>query len=149
MSISTEKGSGDLRLAMVDVALNSTEGDGSSETGSFTPEALFYVLPYLGLRELLVLETVSRQLRDAIQGDVLLWQELQVDSPLNKKFTDVELVRLARRAQGRLQSLGLVDCTRVTEEAIETVVASNPLLEKVFTHILEQSFFGDLKCTLG
>jgi len=127
MSISTEKGSGDLCSAVVDLALDS-EGDGVA--GS-TPEALFYLLPYLGLRELLVLETVSRQLRDAIRADVLLWQQLHVDPPLNKKFTDVELVRLASRAQGRLQSLDLVKCTRVTEETVETIVASNPQLEKV------------------
>jgi len=130
MSISTKKGSGDLCSAVIDLAL-APEGDGDGP-GS-TPESLFYVLPYVGLRELLVLETVSRQLRDTIRGDVLLWQQLHVDSPLNQKFTDEELARLASRAPGRLQSLDLVHCTRVSEEAVEAVVASHPLLEKVLT----------------
>lgn len=129
MSISTKKGSGDLCSAVIDLALASEEGDGDGP-GS-TPESLFYVLPYVGLRELLVLEIVSKQLRDAIRGDVLLWQQLHVDSPLNKKFTDVELARLASRALGRLQSLDLDNCTRVSEEAVETVVASNPELVKL------------------
>lgn len=97
-----------------------------------TPEGLLYTLPYLGLKELLVLEGVSKVLRDAVRGDVLLWQQLHVEDPLNKGLTNDSLVKLSQRAQGRLQSLNLVKCVKISEEAIETVITSNPILQKVF-----------------
>ena len=96
-----------------------------------TPEGLLYTLPYLGLKELLVLEGASKVLRDAVRGDVLLWQQLHVEDPLNKGITNDSLVKLSQRAQGRLQSLNLVKCVKISEEAIETVITSNPLLQKV------------------
>ncbi|XP_073386732.1 F-box protein SKIP28 isoform X3 [Physcomitrium patens] len=93
--------SGDISSAMEDLTVDSKEvGDGSSQTDT-THEALFYVLPYLGLRELLTLETLSRRLRDLIRGDPLSWQQLLVDAPSNKNFTNVELVKLTSRAQDR------------------------------------------------
>ena len=106
-------------------------GDGSSFLPATTPEALFYVLPYLGLKELLTLETVSSQLREAIRGDVTLWQQLHVDVPLNRKLTDAELVGLSSRSHGRLQSLSLIKCIRLSESVIEHIVEANPMLQKV------------------
>lgn len=125
--------SGDISSAMEDLTVDSKEvGDGSSQTDT-THEALFYVLPYLGLRELLTLETLSRRLRDLIRGDPLSWQQLLVDAPSNKNFTNVELVKLTSRAQGRLQSLSLVKCLKISEEVVEAVLVANPLVHKVFT----------------
>ncbi|KAG0599215.1 hypothetical protein M758_12G136300 [Ceratodon purpureus] len=106
-------------------------GDGSSFLPATTPEALFYVLPYLGLKELLTLETVSSQLREAIRGDVTLWQQLHVDVPLNRKLTDAELVGLSSRSHGRLQSLSLIKCIRLSESVIEHIVEANPMLQKL------------------
>lgn len=106
-------------------------GDGpSSETGT-TPEVLFYVVPYCGLKELLTLERVSSQLREAVRGDARLWQQLHVDAPLNKKITNTELMRLSSRSHGRLQSLSLVNCTKIAEGVIEEILQSNPRLHKV------------------
>nr|XP_024362537.1 F-box protein SKIP28-like isoform X2 [Physcomitrium patens] len=123
--------SGDISSAMEDLTVDSKEvGDGSSQTDT-THEALFYVLPYLGLRELLTLETLSRRLRDLIRGDPLSWQQLLVDAPSNKNFTNVELVKLTSRAQGRLQSLSLVKCLKISEEVVEAVLVANPLVHKL------------------
>lgn len=116
-----------------DLGLDSSKeaGDGSSSQSGTTPEALFYVLPYLGLKEVLTLEAVSNQLREAIRGDVTLWQQLHVDVPLNRKLTNAELIRLSSRSHFRLQSLSLIKCTRISERVIEDIVRANPLLQKV------------------
>jgi hypothetical protein len=109
--------------------------DGSKEggdgLGTTTPEAVFYVLPYLGLKELLTLEAATSQLREAIRGDATLWQHLHVDVPLNRKLTDAELRRLSTRSHGRLQALTLIKCTRISDRIVEDIVESNPLLQKV------------------
>ncbi|EFJ26148.1 hypothetical protein SELMODRAFT_98374 [Selaginella moellendorffii] len=94
-------------------------------------EGLFYVLPYLLLKDLLSVEQVCRSLKDAVSCDVLLWQHLKIDHSLNTKLTDEALLKLAARSQGRLQSLMLVECLRISDEAIEQVVASNPMLSRI------------------
>ncbi|KAJ7558234.1 hypothetical protein O6H91_04G029700 [Diphasiastrum complanatum] len=101
------------------------------ETAEGPPEGLFYVLPYLELRELLALDQVSKSLRDAVRNDVLLWKSLHIEDPLNEKVTDDVLLRLSARAQGRLECLSLLQCERVTGRAVRQVLASNPLLLKL------------------
>jgi hypothetical protein len=104
---------------------------GTIQEGGPPADGLLYALPYVGLQELLALEMVSKSLHDAVRGDVLLWQRLHVEAPLNKMLTNEALIQLAKRADGRLQSLSLVGCLRITDEAIEQVLASNPMLLKL------------------
>ncbi|KAH8954354.1 hypothetical protein BDL97_08G075000 [Sphagnum fallax] len=94
-------------------------------------EGLVYTLPYVGVQELLVLERVSKSLWDAIRSDALLWQRVRVDAPLSTKLTDTGLLKLVERAHGRLRSLSLIQCQKVSDEAIETVLATNPTLSKL------------------
>ncbi|CAK9881383.1 unnamed protein product [Sphagnum jensenii] len=94
-------------------------------------EGLVYTLPYVGVQELLVLERVSKSLWDAIRSDALLWQRVRVDAPLSMKLTDTGLLKLVERAHGRLRSLSLIQCQKVSDEAIETVLATNPTLSKL------------------
>ena len=119
------------------------EARDGSQTGT-TPEVLFYVLPYLGLKELLTFEAVSSQLREAIRGDVTLWQQLHVDGPLSRKLTSAELIKLSSRAHGRLRALSLVKCTRIPELLIEEIVESNPLLQKVLPFPEPQPVSGNI-----
>jgi len=109
-------------------------GDNSSTCDALERLALegfAYTLPYVGVQELLVLERVSKSLWDAIRSDALLWQRVRVDAPLSTKLTDTGLLKLVERAQGRLRSLSLIQCKKVSDEAIETVLATNPTLSKV------------------
>ncbi len=111
------------------------------QEGGPPADGLLYALPYVGLQELLALEMVSKSLHDAVRGDVLLWQRLHVEAPLNKMLTNEALIRLAKRADGRLQSLSLVGCLRISDEAIEQVLASNPMLLKVCLELLQFSVY--------
>lgn len=97
----------------------------------FIHEAISYALSYMSLQDLLTMEKVCKFLRDCIRNDVLLWQQLHVEPPLSKSFTDEVLLELASRSKGQLRCLNLVDCTKVTEVAVEQVVFSNPRLTKL------------------
>eukprot|EP00250_Pteridium_aquilinum_P011252 c19937_g1_i1 orf=161-2350(-) len=94
-------------------------------------EAMSYALSYMSLQDLLTMEKVSKSLKDWIRNDVLLWQQLHVEPPLSKGLTDEVLLELASRSKGQLWCLNLVDCTKVTEAAVEQVVLSNPRLTKL------------------
>lgn len=94
-------------------------------------EALFYALSYMNLKEILSLERVCKSFRDWVRSDILLWQQLHVEPPLSKSFTDEALLQLASRSKGQLRCLSLVDCLRVTEAAVEQVVYSNPRISKL------------------
>ena len=101
-------------------------GDGGAPHG-----ALNFALGYLGLRDLLVVETVCRSLHSTVRGDPLLWRSLHIDQPLNEKITDEVLLQLTNRAQGSLQCLSLVECPRITDDGLKRVLDSNPRLAKV------------------
>ncbi|MCO5551904.1 hypothetical protein L7F22_005411 [Adiantum nelumboides] len=94
-------------------------------------EAMPFVLPYVCLQGLLAMEGVCRSFRDWIKNDPLLWQQLHVEPPLSRNLTDDVLLELSSRAKGQLRCLNLVDCTKVTEAAVEQVVSSNLKLTKV------------------
>ena len=104
-------------------------------------EALLYALSYMTLHDLLTMERVSRTMRDSVRSDVLLWQQLHIEPPTSKNFTDEVFRELSSRSRGQLQSLTLVECTRVTEEALEHVVSLNPRLTKVCYLLLTQFLF--------
>ncbi|KAK7271139.1 hypothetical protein RJT34_26787 [Clitoria ternatea] len=99
--------------------------------GGVPHDALFFVLGYLGVRDLLSVEWVCRSLRDAVRGDTLLWRTVHIDQPLNERITDDMLVKLTNRAQGTLQCLILVNCFRITDSGLGRVLQSNPRLMKL------------------
>ncbi|XP_057982786.1 F-box protein SKIP14 [Malania oleifera] len=94
-------------------------------------DALFFVLGYLSVRDLLSIERVCRSLRDAVKGDPLLWRSIHIDQPLSDRITDDALVRLTGRAQGTLQCLSLVECLKITDSGLKHIFQSNPGLTKL------------------
>lgn len=99
-------------------------------------DGLIFSLRYMDLRDLLSLERVCRSLRSAVQNDALLWRSMLIDSPLSEKITDDVLLQLTRRAQGNLQSLGLIGCPRITDEGLKCVLDNNLSLKKVSVFLL-------------
>ncbi|PKA55504.1 F-box protein SKIP14 [Apostasia shenzhenica] len=94
-------------------------------------EGLLLSLGYLGLQDLLSVERVCRSLRVAVQHDTLLWRCVHIDSPLSEKITDDVLYRLTQRAQGSLQCLSLLRCSRITDDGLKRVLDSNLSLKKL------------------
>lgn len=94
-------------------------------------ESLFLVLAYLPLLELLAMRQVCRSLRDAVNKDVLLWLHIIVDRPLNLQFSDRILAEITSKANGRLQSLALLNCEKITNDGLFWVIEKNPLISKV------------------
>ena len=96
--------------------------------------ALSFSLGYLGLSDLLVVERVCKSLHSTVRGDPLLWRSIHVDQPLNERITDDVLLQLTNRAQGHLQCLSLVECTRITDDGLKRILEGNPKLTKVSMH---------------
>ncbi|XP_023551551.1 F-box protein SKIP28-like [Cucurbita pepo subsp. pepo] len=95
-------------------------------------EALFLVLSYLPLFEILSMGAVCVSLRDAVEHDVLPWLHLAVDRPLSSRLNDYILERIARKADGRLRTLALINCFKISDSALHEVVENNPLLTKLY-----------------
>jgi hypothetical protein len=93
--------------------------------------AFAFALGYLGVRDLLLVETVCRSLRYTVRSDPLLWRSIHIDQPLNEKITEDVLLQLTDRAQGNLQCLSLVKCPRITDDGLKQVLKNNPRLTKV------------------
>lgn len=95
-------------------------------------EVLLVVLPYLhSLFELLSMTRVSRSLRDAIRDETALWTNVVVEPPLSSRLTDEILSEIASKSAGKLKTLILQQCLRVTDKGFRRVVDSNPLITKV------------------
>ncbi|KAM2955898.1 hypothetical protein FF2_023091 [Malus domestica] len=94
-------------------------------------DAMFYALRFLGVKDLLSVERVCKSFRNAVRSDPLLWRNIIIDWPLNERITDDVLVKLTSRAQGTLQTLGLVHCVRITDSGLQGVFDSNPSLTKL------------------
>ncbi|KAK6913016.1 hypothetical protein RJ641_022617 [Dillenia turbinata] len=110
----------------------SKESIGISSDGDSAPhDALFFVLGYLGVRDLIFMESVCRSMRDAVRNDPLLWRSIHIDLPLSHGVNDDVLYRLASRAQGRLRCLSLVEAVGITDDGLKRVLESNPCLEKL------------------
>ena len=86
------------------------------------------------LSDLLVVERVCKSLHSTVRGDPLLWRSIHVDQPLNERITDDVLLQLTNRAQGHLQCLSLVECTRITDDGLKRILEGNPKLTKVSMH---------------
>lgn len=95
-------------------------------------EALHLVLAYLPLMELLTMTEVCRSLREAVNNDVLLWRDLVVDRPLNFRITNEILLKFACKADGRLRTLALICCVKITDDGLQRVAEKNPLIEKAY-----------------
>lgn len=94
-------------------------------------ESLFLALAYLPLYELLVMSRVCRSFRDALSKDVLPWRNILVGKPLNTRLTNDHLLKVTSKADGRLRILALLNCTKITDDGLQQVVACNPYIGKV------------------
>ncbi|CAN6478680.1 unnamed protein product [Victoria cruziana] len=94
-------------------------------------EGMFFVLAYLELRDLFSVRKVCRSLRDAVNGDLLLWRDICVDRPLSGKLTNEALAEITAKAQGNLRSLTLRSCWMVTDLGLDRVVAENPRISEI------------------
>lgn len=93
--------------------------------------ALDLIFASLGVQDLLSVERVCRSLRSMVLSDTLFWRNIDISRPLNEKITDDILLRLTDRAQGHLQCLSLIECTRITDDGLKQVIQSNPGISKV------------------
>ncbi|PIN13495.1 hypothetical protein CDL12_13880 [Handroanthus impetiginosus] len=93
--------------------------------------AIFFVLPYLPLFELLSMTRVCKSLRDAINNDILPWLKIFVDRPLSSRLSDDILAEVASRAKGRLQVLALNHCVKITDDGLLRVIEQNPNITKL------------------
>ncbi|KAK4706941.1 hypothetical protein R3W88_033502 [Solanum pinnatisectum] len=103
----------------------------SGEDEGAPHEALSFALGYLGVKDLLTVESVCRSLRLTVKNDPLLWKSIHIENPLTEISDDI-LLQLTSRAQGNLQCLSLFECTRITDDGLRRVLDSNPHLTKLF-----------------
>ncbi|KAL2904591.1 F-box protein SKIP28 [Bienertia sinuspersici] len=95
-------------------------------------EAIFFVLAYLPLQELLLMTQVSKSFRDVVRDDVLVWLNIVVERPLSLRLTNEILIKIASKAHGMLHSLALLNCVKITDEGLLNVVNANPLITKLY-----------------
>ncbi|KAL5055425.1 hypothetical protein RYX36_036107 [Vicia faba] len=93
--------------------------------------AIIFCLRYLGLSDLLAVERVCKYLHSTVRTDTLIWESIHVDQPLNERITDDVLLELTSRAQGKLQCLSLVECSRITDDGLRRVLEVNPKITKL------------------
>ena len=94
-------------------------------------EAIAFALPYLDLKDLLSVERVCRSLRDEVRSNTLLWRSISIVSPLSEKMDDKALLNLTSKAQGTLESLTLIGCRKIHNDALKYVLNNNPKLKEV------------------
>lgn len=124
------------------------DGDHPDGDVNCLQEGLHLSLGYLGVRDLLSVEMVSRSLRSAVQNDPLLWRFIHIDSSLGLKITDDDLYRLTQRAQGNLRCLILAQCSNITFDGLKRVLDSNPMLKKVSVIFFLKNFLANLMVKL-
>ncbi|XP_059278607.1 F-box protein SKIP28 [Lycium ferocissimum] len=95
-------------------------------------EAMFFILPYLPLFELLSMTQVCKSFRDALKDDILPWLNIIIEKPLSSRFSDDFLVKITSKAKGRLRVVALKNCFKITDDALLQVIASNPHIDKLF-----------------
>ncbi|XP_047308860.1 F-box protein SKIP14-like [Impatiens glandulifera] len=93
--------------------------------------SLEFALRFLSLRDLLSVQGVCRSLRSSVQTDPSLWMSINVNYPLNEKITDDILFELTSKAQGKLKSLSLVECPKITDDGFKRVLETNLQLAKL------------------
>ncbi|KAF8100898.1 hypothetical protein N665_0214s0057 [Sinapis alba] len=125
---------------------------GAGETVHVHP-AFGFCLYHLGVKDLLSASMVCKSLHTTVCDDSLLWKHIHICQPLNEKITDEALLLLTERAQGTMQCLRLVDCSRITDDCLKRVLERNPQVVKLgvsgCTRITIDgvlSILRDLKC---
>ncbi|PQQ20798.1 F-box protein SKIP28 [Prunus yedoensis var. nudiflora] len=112
-------------------------------------EALSLISAYLPLFELLAMSGVCTSLRDAVNKDVLSWLDIVVKSPLNLRLSDEILMKITSKANGRLTTLALMDCAKITDDGLQRVVERNPLINKLYlpgcTGLTPEGVIGAMK----
>ncbi|KAL5552524.1 hypothetical protein UlMin_039925 [Ulmus minor] len=103
-----------------------SDGDGGALHG-----ALNCIIGHLGMRDLLALEGVCRFMHAFVRGSTFLWRHIHIQQPLNERITDDALLQLANRAQGSLECLSLVECSKITDNGLRRVLECNPKLTKL------------------
>jgi hypothetical protein len=109
---------------------------GPASSPSEPHAALLLALTYMRLRELLSCARTCRGLREAVAGDPLLWLRLVVEPPLSHRITDEALLALTDRAQGRLRSLHLLGCPRVSDAGLLRIVERNHDVTEVLSTVM-------------
>nr|AFK41645.1 unknown [Lotus japonicus] len=113
-------------------SLSITVEKGQAQTEQEPPhEALFLVLTYLPVYQVLAMSQVCKALRDAVNNDVLPWLNVIVERPLSSRLSDEILVKITSKANGRLKTLALMNCTHITDKGLQRVVEQNPLTNKL------------------
>ncbi|XP_024988310.1 F-box protein SKIP28 [Cynara cardunculus var. scolymus] len=103
----------------------------SSNTGQ-PHESFYLVLPYLPLFELLAMAEVCRSFTDALNDDILSWLNIVVDEKHRKRrISDGILMKITSKATGRLNTLVLINCTKITDHGLQDVIAMNPNINKL------------------
>ena len=93
---------------------------------------LMIVLPYLhSLYEFISVSRVSPALRKAVRDQTMLWTKVVVEPPLSPRLTDVILWEFTSKSAGKLNTLILRKCRRVTNIGLRRVVDANPMIKKV------------------
>ena len=95
-------------------------------------EALFLVIAYLPLFELLAMSEVCVSLRDAVQKDALPWLKIIVERPLSLRLSDEILKKITSKATGRLKTLVLMNCEKITDDGLQQIIRKNPRINKVW-----------------
>ncbi|ESQ33156.1 hypothetical protein EUTSA_v10004706mg [Eutrema salsugineum] len=109
-----------------------TEEKEEEEQWRSVHEVLLIVLPYLhSLFELLSMTRVSRSLRDAIRDETALWTNVVVEPPLSSRLTDETLWEITSKSAGKLKTLILRQCLRVTDKGLRRVIDANPLIRTI------------------
>lgn len=108
------------------------QAEDEDEVPTLPHEALFLVLAYLPLFELLAISEVCVSLRDAVHKDVLPWlNNIIVERPLNLRLSDEILMKITSKAIGRLKTLALMSCLKITDDGLQWVIDKNPHINKV------------------
>lgn len=80
---------------------------------------------------------VCKSFNNALKDDILPWLNIIVDENHQRsRISDEILVKIASKAMGRLRTLVLSNCDRVTNDGVQTVVAMNPNIEKVRFYLI-------------
>ncbi|KAK7358255.1 hypothetical protein VNO77_00181 [Canavalia gladiata] len=112
-------------------------------------EAVFLVLAYLPVYEVVVMSQVCKSLRDAVNIDILPWLNVIVERPLNSRLNNQILMKITSKANSRLKTLALINCTHITNDGLQRVVEQNPLINKLHipacTGITPEGVLGAVK----
>ena len=92
--------------------------------------AFGFCLYRLGVKDLLSASMVCKSLHTTVCDDLLLWKHIHICQPLSEKITDEALLQLTERAQGTMQCLRLVDCSRITDDSLKQILERNPQVVK-------------------